>query len=143
MIAFDTNILFPALVKTHPNHATARAFLESTQRTKTVLCELVLMETYVLLRNPTTTPTPLNAPQAGHIIQQLRTHPDWRLVDYPGGLMQGIWNKASEGDFSRRRLFDARLAFTLRHFGVTEFVTANTRDFQDFGFTTVWSPFSR
>jgi predicted nucleic acid-binding protein len=34
----------------------------------------------------------------------------------------------------------ARLALTLRHHGVTEFATANPRDFQGFGFTRVWNP---
>lgn len=34
----------------------------------------------------------------------------------------------------------ARLALTLRHHGVTEFVTANVKDFEGFGFTRVWNP---
>lgn len=142
MISFDTNILFPALVSSHPNHSSARSFVNGKQGTDVVLCELVLIETYVLLRNPATSLKPLGAPEAGEIIQRLRTHPHWRLVDYPGGLMGAVWNLASEAGFARRRIFDARLAYTLRNVGVTEFVTANESDFQDFGFQRVWSPYS-
>lgn len=39
-----------------------------------------------------------------------------------------------------RVLFDARLALTLRHHGVTELATCNTKDFQGYGFTRVWDP---
>jgi len=42
--------------------------------------------------------------------------------------------------FARRRLFDTRTALSLRHHGVTEFATANVKDFGDFGFTRVWNP---
>jgi toxin-antitoxin system PIN domain toxin len=142
MIAFDTNILLPALVTRHPKHSEARTFIEKHQHPKVCLCELVLVETYVLLRNPAISPCPLTAPEAATIIRRLRTHPNWRLIDYPGGLMHPIWACAFQPNFSRRRIFDARLAQTLRHHGVTEFATDNVKDFQDFGFTRVWSPFS-
>ena len=37
-------------------------------------------------------------------------------------------------------MFDARLALTLRHHGVTEFATRNEAHFTHFGFTRVWNP---
>ena len=74
------------------------------------------------------------------MIQRLREHPHWELIDYPGGLMDAVWQHASAPDFARRRIFDARLALTLRHHGVTEFATAIVKDFADFGFTRVWNP---
>ena len=37
-------------------------------------------------------------------------------------------------------MIDARLALTLRHHGVTEFATANLKDFEGFGFAKVWNP---
>ena len=40
----------------------------------------------------------------------------------------------------RRTIIDTRLALTLLHHGVTEFATANTRHFQEFGFSRVWNP---
>jgi len=56
--------------------------------------------------------------------------------------MHSIWELASQPGFARRRIFDARLAQTLRHHGVTEFVTNNIKDFEGFGFDRVWSPYS-
>ncbi len=47
---------------------------------------------------------------------------------------------AATPQFARRRLFDTRTAVALRHQGVTEFATANVKDFQGFGFTRVWNP---
>jgi hypothetical protein len=40
----------------------------------------------------------------------------------------------------RRIIFDARLALTLRHHGVTEFATRNQAHFTPFGFHRVWNP---
>jgi hypothetical protein len=37
-------------------------------------------------------------------------------------------------------VFDARLALTLRHHGVSEFATANIKDSAGFGFDRVWNP---
>ena len=39
-----------------------------------------------------------------------------------------------------RRIYDARLAQSLRRQGVTELATGNVKDFQDFGFARVWNP---
>jgi predicted nucleic acid-binding protein len=51
MIACDTNILFPALEASHPDHRAARAWLESMVGNESfALCELVLTEVYSLLR---------------------------------------------------------------------------------------------
>ena len=43
-------------------------------------------------------------------------------------------------DFARRRIFDLRTAFCLQAFGVTDFATANVKDFADAGFARVWNP---
>jgi predicted nucleic acid-binding protein len=83
---------------------------------------------------------PLSAPQAVDTIQRLRYHPYWELIDYPGGIMEPAWTAAAAPRFARRRIYDARLALTLRHHGVTEFATSNVKDFQGFGFTRVWNP---
>ncbi len=42
--------------------------------------------------------------------------------------------------FGRRRVYDARLALALRRQGITEFATANVKDFTGFGFDRVWNP---
>jgi len=36
-------------------------------------------------------------------------------------------------------MVDARLALTLRHYGVSEFDTSNLKDVQGFGFKCVWN----
>jgi len=33
-----------------------------------------------------------------------------------------------------RQIIDARIALTLRHYGVTRFATANVKNFKNFGF---------
>jgi uncharacterized protein len=54
--------------------------------------------------------------------------------------MEAVWEFAQQPDFAFRRIIDARLALTLRHHGVDEFATANVKDFQGFGFRSVWNP---
>lgn len=144
MISCDTNILFVALESSRPGHAQARQFLDRHGNdAEFALCELVLLELYVLLRNPVTARRPLDPGQAVDVIRRLRNNPKWDVLDYPvsaGTLMEELWTLASEPGFARRRVFDARLALTLRYHGVTEFATANERDFGGFGFYRVWNP---
>jgi toxin-antitoxin system PIN domain toxin len=140
MTSCDTNILFPALEASHSRHTPARAFLEAqANNSEFALCELVLMEVYVLLRNPLLVARPLDAATAVRKIDNLRRNPNWALLDYPGGLMDEIWNAAARSA-AFRRIFDIRLAVTLRHHGVREFATANVKDFETFGFERVWNP---
>lgn len=140
MIAIDTNVLFPALEASHPNHAAARRFVESLPPREVALCELVLAEIYVLVRNPATCRRPLSGARAASLIHTLRSNPDWQLIDYPGGLMEAVWRAAAAPGFGRRRIFDARLAITLLHHGVDELATANVKAFKGFGLKRVWNP---
>lgn len=144
MTSCDTNILFAALEASRPGHAAARAFLEGRRDDpEFALCELVLVELYVLLRNPAIARRPLSAGAAVEIVQRLRANPRWDILGYPGPaarLMDELWKQAAQPGFARRKVFDARLALTLRHHGVREFATANASDFTDFGFERVWNP---
>lgn len=66
-------------------------------------------------------------------------------MDYPGGtarIMDALWQEAARPDLGRRRVFDVRLALTLRHHDVTDLATANVGHFGGFGFTRVWDPTS-
>ena len=56
------------------------------------------------------------------------------------GIMDQVWAHAADPGFAYRRIFDARLATTLRHHGVSQFATVNEKDFIDFGFELVWNP---
>jgi len=55
--------------------------------------------------------------------------------------MREVWRRAAAPGFARRRIHDLRLALTLRHWGVTDFYTRNTRDFSDVGFDVLTNPF--
>lgn len=108
-----------------------------------MICELVLIELYVLLRNPAVLKQTLDASDAASLVQTFRQHPTWRLVDYPGSsstVMDEVWRMAAQPNVGRRIVFDARLALTLRHQGVTEFATRNESHFTSFGFARVFNP---
>jgi toxin-antitoxin system PIN domain toxin len=140
MLSVDTNILFAASEETAPRHQQARAFLESHRDDDAmVLCELVLVELYLLLRNPAVVTKPLPATAAGALIQALRSNPRWRFVEN-APVMAAVWDHAGRNPFARRKLIDLRLALTLHHHGVTEFATVNTADFGNAGFRRVWNP---
>ena len=104
------------------------------------ICELALAELYGLLRNPVVMQKAVSPREAAEAIGMLRSRPAWPVLDYPGGLMDEVWRRASEPQFPRTGVFDARLALTLRHYGVTHFATRNVKHFQDYGFEKVYDP---
>jgi uncharacterized protein len=141
VLSCDSNILFPPFAEDHADCARARSWLaQHAENEAFVVCELALVEVYMLLRNPTLSNHPFSPAEAVSRIQTLRAHPRWRLVDYRGQLMDELWSLAAQPGFAFRRIIDARLALTLRHYGVTEFATANVKHFRDFGFRRVWNP---
>ncbi len=140
MISFDTNLAVYAANSSLAEHTPARRFLESlSTRDDVVICELMLVELYLKLRNPRIFPKPLAAPGAVAWCDRFRDHPRWMLVD-SAPVMPEVWRLAARMDFAFRRILDARLAFTLRHHGVTEFATSNIKDFEGLGFVRVWNP---
>ena len=140
MIAFDTNLAVYAANSSVPQHDRARQFLVSlATRDDVVVCELMLVELYLKLRNPKIFPKPMDAGTAVAWCDRLRDHQSWLLVD-SAPVMPEVWWLAAKEDFAFRRIIDARLALTLRHHGVTEFATSNVKDFDGFGFSRVWDP---
>jgi toxin-antitoxin system PIN domain toxin len=97
------------------------------------------MELYQLLRNPVVVTRPLDSPEAAEVCQTFRRNRRWALIEN-APVMNDVWVLAATPGLARRRLFDARLALTLRHHGVDEFATRNINDFSDFGFSHVWDP---
>lgn len=51
-----------------------------------------------------------------------------------------LWQQAATPGIARRRIYDTRTALCLQAFGVTEFATANVKDFDRLGFQKVWNP---
>ncbi|MBX9578152.1 MAG: PIN domain-containing protein [Chthoniobacterales bacterium] len=140
MLGIDTNILLYAVLEECPHHDAACTYLEGLQNnTRVAIAELVLVELYLALRNPTLFSSPLGAKEAVEVCRIFRDHPCWQLVEN-AKVMDEVWEEASQHNFARRRIFDLRLAKTLQAHGVTEFATANTKDFQDIGFHKVWNP---
>lgn len=140
MISLDTNILLYALNQDCPEYAAARAFLtECAGRDDVAICELVLAELYQLLRCEAVIRRPFDAPDAAGICQSFRRNPHWAIIEN-APVMGKVWQFAARPGIARRRLFDARIAYTLRHHGVDGFATRNVGDFEGFGFATVWDP---
>jgi toxin-antitoxin system PIN domain toxin len=144
MLSIDANILLYAVNIASPWHESADAWLASIQKDEDVaISEFILAELYGLLRNPAVLKRPLAAGEAVEIIQAYRGHPRWRLVGFPAesrALHDAIWQKASGTTFAFRRLYDTRSALALIAHGVTEFATANVKDFEGLGFRRVWNP---
>jgi len=123
-----------------PENRAAVNFVDSLKTRKDVLlCDLVLVELYLLLRNPMVVTKPLTARQAASACMGWRSNPNWRVVE-SAPVMGKVWRHAQKNNFPRRRIIDARLAFTLLHHGVREFATRNEKDFQHFGFERVFNP---
>ncbi len=84
MISLDTNILLPAVEIRNPNHPRAAAFLESLQdRQDVAIGEFILLELYVLLRNPAVLAKPLSPAAATDVCQAFRQHPRWQVIGFP------------------------------------------------------------
>jgi len=144
MLSIDTNILLPAVDAGDKAHAAAAAFLQSLQgRDDVAVSEFILLELYGLLRNPVVLARPLSAAAAAQVCEAFRAHPRWQLVGFPPdsrAFHDQLWPQLREKGFARRRAYDLRTALSLRRNGVTEFATANVKDFQGSGFARVWNP---
>lgn len=140
MISFDTNLAIYAANADAAEQPAAAAFLDSmADRQDVVICELMLVEVYLKLRNSRILRHPLDAATAAAHCQAFRDNANWTLIE-SAPVMTEVWRHAAEQDFAFRRIIDARLALTLRHHGVTEFATSNVKDFEGFGFRRVWNP---
>lgn len=144
MISVDTNILLYSFSEASPHHTAARTFLESlSSRDDVALSEFVLSEVYLHLRNPAVLDEPLSPAEAVAVIQSYRHHPRWRVLGFPPrsrDIHAALWDAAAARQFPRRRIYDLRTALCLQAFGVTDFATANVKDFEGTGFAKVWNP---
>ncbi len=144
MISIDANLLLYSSCAGSPHHAAALNFLTAMgSRDDVALSEFVLTEVYLHLRNPAVLPVPLSPEDAVSVIQGYRKHPKWKLLGFPPlsrDVHEELWKHAATPAFPRRRIYDLRIALSLQAFGVTEFATANVKDFEGCGFAKVWNP---
>jgi uncharacterized protein len=140
MLSFDTNIAVHAANKASVLHRAAYEFVASLgSRRDVAVCELMLVELYLKLRNEKIFAKPLAAAQAAAACQVYRSNRVWTLID-SAPVMDKVWELAASRSLAFRRIIDARLALTLIHHGIREFATTNVRDFNGFGFERVWNP---
>jgi toxin-antitoxin system PIN domain toxin len=140
MLSFDTNIAVHAANTASALHSRAYAFVAALgARRDVAVCELMLVELYLKLRNERIFAKPLGAAQAVAVCERYRSHRAWMLID-SAPVMQEVWRLSAARGFAFRRIIDARLALTLVHHGVSEFATTNVKDFQGLGFDRVWNP---
>jgi toxin-antitoxin system PIN domain toxin len=142
MISVDTNVLLYSLNPDSIWHEAAVRFLRKNLGVPTVrvaITDYVLVELYVLLRNPAVMAKALTAKAARDLVTAYWDVPNVLRIEN-ANVMDEVWRLAGSRDFARRRVFDARLALTLRHGGVTQFATANVNDFEGWGFEKVWNP---
>ena len=141
MRSVDTNVLLYGLNAECPEHTVAKAVVDDLAAADdVVILDLVLVELYLLLRNPAVIENPLDAASAHDICLAYRRHPTWRVAEN-APVMQHLWPLVAQPRFPRRRIIDARLALTAHHHGVTEWITRNAADFTDFGFERITNPF--
>jgi uncharacterized protein len=99
VISFDTNLAVYATNSAMPQHFVARQFLESLARRNDVaVCEMMLVEFYLKLRNPAIFLRPLSAAEAVERCQRFRENRNWRLVE-SAPVMTQVLKRASEKDF--------------------------------------------
>ncbi len=142
ILSADTNLFLYAANPDSPHHDAARRFFEeeTVGKERFLLCGLVLVELYMQLRNPAVFKKPKTAREATAFCDALRSNPAWEFGDYEPDVAKPLWNWAAKTKTGFRHIIDARLAFTLRHHGVTHFATANAKHFKDFSFEKVWNP---
>ncbi|MEX1118011.1 MAG: TA system VapC family ribonuclease toxin [Terrimicrobiaceae bacterium] len=142
MLTADTNLFIHAADPDSPRHEPAVAFFAAVARGKEefVLCELVMVELYMQLRNPAIFAKPYTARESAAYCAALRSNPAWRCVDYDPLVSAKLWMWALETKAGFRQIIDARIAFTLLHHGVRRLATVNVKHFKGFGFVEVWNP---
>jgi len=139
-ISFDTNIAVHACNEASPKQPVAIGFLQSLAlRMDVVVSEFMLVELYLKLRNAKIFREPMTAKEAASVCQGFRSNANWELLN-AGPEMDEVWVQAAKRDFAIRRIVDLRLGLSLVQHGVSDFATANTKDFQGIGFMRVWNP---
>jgi uncharacterized protein len=142
-LSVDTNIIVYSLNRDSEMHGAAREFLAGiAPRNDVVICELVLVEVYLLIRNQAVFERPFGAAQAAAACRHLRANPRWRVVECRP-VMDEVWKRVAGDDFARRGVIDVRLGLTLAAAGVTEFATRNVSDFEGLGIARVFDPLQR
>ncbi|MEM7699217.1 MAG: PIN domain-containing protein [Verrucomicrobiota bacterium] len=139
MTSADTNLFIYAADPDSTWHRSARDFFKGCGD-GFVVSQFVLVEVYMLLRNPAVFRKPYSTREAVEYCRALAGSPKWRCVDYDPMIAKKLWQWAEQTERGYRGIIDARIGLILRHHGVTHFATANVKDFEGLGFEKVWNP---
>ena len=144
MFALDTNILVYAHNSASPLHAQAKAFVERVMNDQDkdgqysvcipaqALMEFLNVITRQQLENP------LSLTQAMQVVQDyLDTNV---AIVYPKLTQLNTLLELLKTVTTRRNIFDAALAATLKDNGISALYTVNTKDFTGFDFLNVVNP---
>ncbi|MDX6766311.1 MAG: TA system VapC family ribonuclease toxin [Candidatus Methylacidiphilales bacterium] len=142
MNSLDTNILLYASNTACSEHERARAVVDLllAKPGDWIIVDQVLLEFYRAMRNPKVLARPRSAGEAARLIHFYRAEAGCAHVGYEEAAWKLIYPWLEKSSFPASRTFDAQLAATLRHHGVTRFYTRNTKDFSGFGFKDVINP---
>lgn len=142
ILSADTNLFLYAANADSKYYDAAQEFFadQASGQSRFLVCELVLVEIYMQVRNPAVFRKPKPARQAAAFCEALRANSFWEFADYEPEVSKRLWQWASTTTTGFRQIIDARLAITLRLHGVTHFATTNRKDFSGFGFEKVWNP---
>ncbi len=142
MKSLDTNILLYASNTSCPEHEAARVVVDQllANPTEWMIADQVLLELYRAVRNPKVLARPRSSGEAARLIHFYREEAGCAHIGYEDGVWKWIFPMLEKTSFPPARTFDAQLAATLRHHGVTRFYTRNTKDFMGYGLKDVINP---
>lgn len=142
MKSIDTNIFLYAVNSDCSEHQKCRELINCAlgERDCWIIADQIWFELYRLLRNPAVLASPLPAAVASEAVKWYRESSGWLQCSWEPDLMDDLYRIWDAEEFPARNCFDAKLALTLKHHGVTEFYTRNVKDFKPFVFFDVINP---
>lgn len=145
--AVDTSLLFYAHNTSVSQHSAARDFVESrvlaVGKEQFVVSHQTLCELFAALTNSILLPRPLTTVQAWEVCRVYLNHPLIQKIAYEPPVMEIIESLLRDRPQRGKRLFDLKLAATLRYHRVGRLYTYNTKDFAGYDFLTVKNPLSK
>ena len=134
MIALDTNIIVDLSVESQPHHSQVKEWIKTVED-PLATTHICLGETFRLLTHPRIFPHPLSLSAAVELVEKFLHH--YEIIVLPE--KEEWWLDLKEQPTVRgNEVFDARIAFCLRHNGVKEIATYDS-DFKKYPFLKIIS----
>ena len=142
--AVDTNLLLYAHNSSVSQHAAARDFVESrvlaVGEEEFTVSHQTLCELFATLTNSILLPNPLTTKQAWEVCRIYLNHPLIQKIAYEPAIIEVIETLLHDHPQRGKRLFDLKLAATLRYHGVKRLYTCNPKHFAGYDFLEVVNP---